>query len=279
MCPFVPYGLGWHPDVPDPRDYTPSQADVAGMLGSLKARAALPQCVDWREYFLPVADQQDAGTSVAQACVGLLRYFERRATGRMIEPSAMFVHQTARRLLGRTGSGGEELRSTWKAVVRYGVPAERLWPYEPARLEEQPDAFVYASAEKVPGLCYLRLDCRNDRGDAVLRAIKSFLAAGFPSGFGFSLCASFSSEAEIPFPTVFDSVRGGQAAVAVGYDDSRKVRSHRGALLIANSLGAAWGDHGMGWLPYAYVRQYLAADFWTLVAPLWLASGEFHRPA
>ncbi|MGD0900740.1 MAG: hypothetical protein ABR915_23150 [Thermoguttaceae bacterium] len=81
-----------------------------------------------------------------------------------------------------------------------------------------------------------------------------------------------------PSSAVFDAVCGGQAAMAVGYDDQRRIRSWRGALLLANSMGEGWGDRGYGWLPYAYVVNGLALDFWTLVWPEWLASHEFGRP-
>jgi C1A family cysteine protease len=49
--------------------------------------------------------------------------------------------------------------------------------------------------------------------------------------------------------------------------------------LIRNSWGPGWGERGHGWLPYSYILERLAADFWTLVNPQWLASGEFDRPA
>lgn len=48
--------------------------------------------------------------------------------------------------------------------------------------------------------------------------------------------------------------------------------------LISPFWGEAWGESGYGWLPYAYVTAGLAIDFWTLVWPEWLASGEFQRP-
>lgn len=141
-------------------------------------------------------------------------------------------------------------------------------------------AFPRASPDlPYPSLRYVRLDQRGLRGEGTLHAVKSFLTAGFASVFGFSVCTAMSRDAEIPYPTVFDGILGGQAAMAVGYDDKRRVRSHRGAFLILNSRGTGWGDPGFGWLPYAYLREHLAMDFWTLPATDWLISREFQRPA
>lgn len=271
-------GLGWRPDLPDPRDYTPEDERVLDLLRGLKPLGPLPRSVDWREYSPGRLDRGGAATSVGCACLALVQYFECRARGRIIEPSVQFVHQTARRLLRARGDGGEEIRTTLKTMVRFGIPDACHWPYDPATLESDADAFAFAAARRFPGLRYLRLDPPGKTGDEVLKAVKTQLAAGFACVFGFSVCTSFSAEAEIPFPTVFDRVLGGQAAIALGYDDACRIRSCKGALHIANSCGPAWGDAGFASLPYAFVRERLASDFWTLLQPDWLASGEFQRP-
>jgi C1A family cysteine protease len=95
---------------------------------------------------------------------------------------------------------------------------------------------------------------------------------------GFPLSNANDERGEIPFPTFSDSIRGGQSAAVVGYDDNRRIRSDKGALLILGRRGPDWGDGGYGWLPYAFVRQRLAVDIWTMMKRDWLRSGEFLSP-
>ncbi len=47
------------------------------------------------------------------------------------------------------------------------------------------------------------------------------------------------------------------------------------ALLIQNSWGTGWGDHGYGWLPYDYVLKGLAEDWWSLLKNEWVDTGAF----
>jgi len=87
--------------------------------------------------------------------------------------------------------------------------------------------------------------------------------------FGFTVYSSIppvgDGKGEIPFPERGDSVEGGHAVVAIGYDDKKVIGKYTGAIMIRNSWGVKWGDHGYGWLPYAYITAGLAVDFWSLV--------------
>lgn len=283
---FIPRGLGWRRDLPDARDYAPDHEQVAALLSALRRAAPRPPpaAVDLRgdnggEYFTPVDDQGAVDSSPAFAVLGLIEYFERRSMGRTVDASRLFLYQTAREPARGKRDGGVGLRATLKALVRFGVPPEARWPYEPGRADAWPrDASLFGYARDYASIRYLRLDRRNCDGARTLSAVKSFLVAGFPVAFGFSVPGSLSLSADIPYRPGFDSVRGGQAVMAIGYDDNR-LSSPRGALLVRSSWGEEWGEAGYGWLPYAYVEQQLAADFWTVLKDDWLQSNEYEQPA
>jgi len=59
-------------------------------------------------------------------------------------------------------------------------------------------------------------------------------------------------------PGTIDRVVGGYPICVVGYDDQKKL------LKFESSWGAAWGEHGYGYLSYDYVEKYLSTDNWAL---------------
>jgi len=277
--------MGWIPDLPDPRDYTPQHQDVRPFLARLKRRRGrdLPAKVDLREdgdgvYFSPVEDQRSLGCSAVFACLSLVEYFERRALGNTFEPSRLFLYRMARKLRGVRGDSGVDLRNTLKALVRFGAPPEEFWPYEPARLDDEPhDVSLLGFSREFAALRYFRLDPATAGSGDVLQIVKSFVAARFPIAFGFSVPRSLNGSAEIPYRPTFDGIRGGQAAVVVGYSDNH-LGATKGALAIRSSWGETWGERGYGWLPYPYAEQGVARDFWTLLRKDWMKSGEFYAP-
>jgi len=294
-------GMGWLPDYPDFRDYTVEQDKVAprlkllGQKDSVKAmlkkvgvkavKVSLPVSVDLRAWCSPIEDQGRLGSCTAHAGVGIMEYFERRAFGKHIDASRLFLYKTTRNILHWTGDTGAFLRTTMGALVLFGVPPEEYWQYIITDFDKEPPSFCYAFAQNYQAITYYRLDSPGTPPNMLLDQIKTYLAAALPSMFGFTVYSSISQAAKtgkIPYPTPGERILGGHAIVAVGYDDNMKIKNTNpgavetiGALLIRNSWGTGWGSGGYGWLPYEYVLKGLAIDWWSLLKNEWVDTGEF----
>ena len=306
-------GMGWIPDHPDFRDYTFSNENIQAAIEEgltlrkeknktapkLKFSAppgALPPTVDLRPWCSPIEDQGDLGSCTANAGVGILEYFERKAFGNHIDGSRLFLYKTTRDLMQISGDTGAYLRTTMAAMVLFGVPPEKYWPYNidgfnPAQgtqnFDVEPPAFCYSFAGNYKSIKYYRLDPPGTSMAVVLNNIKTNLAAGLPSMFGFSVYNSIGqafATGRIPLPaTSGDPFAGGHAVVAVGYDDNIKIRNSIpgspetvGAILIRNSWGTTWGPlGGYLWMPYDYILKGLTSDFWTLISAQYIATGNF----
>lgn len=93
--------------------------------------------------------------------------------------------------------------------------------------------------------------------------------------FGFTVYNFGNASGEFAFPSPGDAVQGGHAVVAIGYDNNRRIGDKKGALKIRNSWGTDWGEEGYGWLPYAYITEGLAVDFWSLFKQEYVDTGNF----
>ncbi len=269
----TPKGMGWERDLPDFRDYTVESTPVKSIRSKSKKLPktvkAAPSAVDLREWCSPIEDQGSLGSCTANAGVALLEYYQRRAFGRHLDGSRIFLYKVTRNLLGWTGDQGAYLRSTMKALALFGVPPEDYCKYVIQDYDIEPAAFCYAFALSYRAIQYYRLDPPGQETSKTLELLKQNLAAGLPSMFGFTVYSSIpplgDGKGEIPFPKRGENVEGGHAIVAVGYDDKKKIGKDTGAILIRNSWGTEWGVEGYGWLPYSYVQAGLAVDFWSLV--------------
>ena len=282
------HGMGWIPDYPDFRDYTEKTEEVKSVLeptGLLKAKG-LPASVDLREWCSAVESQGGLGSCTAHAGVGIIEYYERKSFGKYVDASRLFLYKVTRNLMKMKGDTGAYLRTTMGAMVLFGVPPEAYWPYndDEKEFDKEPPAFCYAFAQNYQTTKYFRHDPSRIAGDAVLKAVKTYLSKGHPSIFGFTVYSSIEQAeptGKIPFPSLKEKIEGGHAVVTIGYDDKMKIKNKyggvetAGALLIRNSWGKEWGDGGYGWLPYEYVLKGLAQDFWSVLKKEWIDTGQF----
>lgn len=285
------YGMGWLADNPDFRDYGPEHEAIAGDIKKLKKiaagppKAGLAATADLRAWCSPIEDQGALGSCTANAGVGLVEYFERRAFNRYLDGSRLFLYKATRDMLGWTGDTGAYLRTTMGALRLFGVPPERYWQYSIPDFDKEPSSFCYAFAQNYQALKYYRLDPPGTAPAQIVDRVKQYIAAGLPSMFGFTVYSSYSqaqTTGAFPFPAPGESVAGGHAVVAVGYDDAKKIKNTNpggpettGAFLIRNSWGTGWGQAGYGWLPYEYVLKSVAEDWWSLIKEQWVDTGQF----
>lgn len=291
--------MGWIPDYPDFRDYTfeikesletKKKEEIENLLSPTGLERAdittLPSSVDLRPWCSKIENQGQIGSCTANAGVGVVEYFENRAFGKYLDASRLFLYKVTRNFAKLSGDSGAFLRNTMGALVLFGVPPEEYWPYtdKTPDFDREPTAFCYSFASSYKGIRYLRHDNPSLTKEQVLESVKKSLAAGIPSMFGFTVFSSISqagTTGKIPFPCRNDRILGGHAVVAVGYNDSMIIRnstcgtSTQGALLIRNSWGETWGDKGYGWLPYDYIINEVALDFWSLLNQTWIDTGIF----
>ncbi len=294
--------FGWRRDLPDFRDFTINQVELNSKLRALgnqkpihellkktgvvnHKKGELPVKVDLREWCSPIEQQGNIGSCTAHAGVGILEYFENRSFNKIVDASRLFLYKTTRNLMKETGDVGGFLRFTMGAMALFGLPPEEYWPYNEEQFDEEPPAFCYAYAQNFQSLQYYRHDPIGTAPAAVLESVKKHLAAGLPSMFGFSVYSSYTQaekDGKIPYPAKSERLAGGHAVMAVGYDDKMKIKNAKakgpettGAILLRNSWGTEWGEKGYGWLPYEYILNGLADEWWSLIKSEWIETGEF----
>lgn len=289
--------MGWIPDLPDYRDYTLGHEKIKPMLEEMRVgepeKVSLPSSTDLKTWCSPIENQRSLGSCTAQAGVGLIEYYERRAFGMHIDASRLFLYKVTRNFMGLAGDTGAYLRTTMGAMALMGVPPEKYWPYTDRKypgpaaertFDTEPSAFCYAFAQSYQAIRYYRFDPPGTPLATILQRVKVFLAAGLPSMFGFTVFSSIGqarTTGNIPFPCRGERVLGGHAIVAVGYDDAMKIRNSicgketTGAFLIRNSWGTGWGDGGYGWLPYDYILRGMARDWWTILKKEYVPTKQF----
>jgi C1A family cysteine protease len=279
-------GMGWQPDVPDFRDYTVDIVqekfrEQKKKIPLIAKGRRIKKEFDNRMFCSPIENQGTLGSCTAHAVGSMMEYLMRKKGLRHVDLSRLFLYKVTRKLLGWTGDTGAYIRSTIKAAAIFGIPPEEHFSYDITRFEEEPSAFLYSYASNFQALNYARLDEKGLSSSDVLNLVKRVISSGFCIAFGFPVYSSISRSPDIPFPSQQDRLLGGHAVLAVGYNDNHKANGNAKAakkepsLIIRNSWGTDWGEKGYGYLPYKYVEEQLAIDFWAIFKEEWIDIEEF----
>lgn len=242
------HAYGWRPDLPDQRDHQ--------FLTVFKG--SLPSSIDLRRKMPPVYDQGQLGSCTANAIAAHLDYNRGLQGKKFITPSRLYIYYNERVAEGTIMSdSGATIRGSVKAVVSFGAPHEKLWPYQISKFMDRPSKAAYTEGVTNEAVAYQRIA-------RVLTSMQACLAEGYPFVIGISVYDSFEaikSDGMMPMPATSESLLGGHALCVAGY----KMIQGKLHFIVRNSWGTSWGDRGYLYMPVEYLLdKKLSSDFWTL---------------
>lgn len=247
--------LGCVKDKPDERDFRFVKAVHWSELEPIDLRSSCP----------PVRSQGSIGACTAFGCTELFAFVRKKNKLVNWIPAPLFTYYATRKSLNlENEDSGASIRDALKSTVKDGVAMERYWPYDPSKFTENPPEDVWINAEKHQTLQYFKV---NDFDKSLFLGC---LNDGYPFVFGINLYTSFNS-----FQTVFSGIVpipdkekekciGGHCMMAVGWKKMQQDGVEKEFLIVQNSWGTSWGDHGFCYIPLEYIMTNDTFDFWTI---------------
>lgn len=257
-------------DKKDDRDYKVSFEKAVKISTNMDLRSKLPE----------IFDQGELGSCTANAGVAARMVLNDIDT----VLSRLFLYYKERELEGTVSEdSGASMRDICKALNKYGVCEENFMPYNIDKFTDTPSEQALSNAVNYKIAAYKRLVSLNE--------IKRYIASNEQGVLmGISVYESFESDdvaatGKVPVPDIIsEQYLGGHAIYVVGYKDetnnsmdkclfrkwimrfSKKANTakSKGYLICRNSWGSEWGDKGYFYLPYEFVEEGFAYDFWVV---------------
>jgi C1A family cysteine protease len=267
--PRIIRGFGWKPDYPDQRDqyFSPPGSVMQALPGSFDLTVNDPR-INFDIY-----DQEQIGSCTANALAAAVQYdCIKSGKDPTFVPSRLFLYYNERVAESTVAfDSGAYLRDGTNSLSQTGICAEGAWPYIPTEALFDGGPFPVGSkpATQPPQTAYDAAANYTITGYQALQQsltqLQGAIVAGFPFVFGFTVYNSWTAPnpipTVIPMPVATDSVTGGHAALAVGYDNATSLFKFR------NSWGEKQGEAGYFYIPYSYITNSdLASDFWVINA-------------
>lgn len=212
------------------------------------ARQPLRESVDLRQWASPVESQGHLGSCTGNAVVGAYELLlNKEYPDRFVDLSRLFVYYNARLIENVVNEDvGAYVRDAVKAVQKYGVCNEKIWPYQIADYAITPSIASYDDARHRNIKNYYRIHTLEDTLDAINKE--------WPVVFSMRVYSNFDDLYNhgvdtAKMPDKGEEPIGAHAMCFVGYNLPKQV------VIARNSFGRYWGHNGYCYLPFDYVRQ------------------------
>lgn len=165
--------------------------------------------------------------------------------GKNVPLSRLFVYYMTRKMQGRVGEKGTDLKSTLECMVRFGVSPELHWSFGYNKVDIEP------SMQSKDEAAHYRLHSFDPvRANQFMESIDNnmpIVIGMFTGRMFWKMSGPLAEQAYKPVNLDDNRRSNGHAVTIIGYDDS----INNGSWIVANSLGPKWGDHGFGAIPYS----------------------------
>jgi C1A family cysteine protease len=232
----------------------PSLPDVRDYIYKSSGNVALREKVDLRQWDTIVENQDSLGSCSSNALTNAYELMVKQNYPEQFDHlSRLFVYYNTRLEDGTLSEDvGIYLRDGLKAIKKYGVCTESLWPYDLEQWDNTPSEEAYEDAKKRSIIQYQKL--------ISTYYITEVLNNNKPVVFGMEIYDSFmqlnQNLSTVSLPSRKEMSLGGHAMCMVGYDLKKRL------FLAKNSFGSDWGMNGYCWIPFDYIRQE-GYDVWT----------------
>jgi len=216
----------------------------------------------------PISDQNDLGSCTAHAVGdGCFEYIWRLqqlpiyGDTKDTNFSRLFLYYWTRYLEHTVNvDSGASLRDTCKALAKYGICHENLYPYDETKFTNKPSITAITDGNKHKPATYYKITSLND--------MSACLSQGYPFACGIvAYDQIFDVDKNHPFielPGKKDAPAGGHAICIIGLTQINS----KWFFIMRNSWGTDWGMNGYAYISTDYLSNWnLSVDFWTLRGP------------